>query len=60
MAKHRSRSNRNQPLSEKSLTLQLPMPVLGVLTDTRQAFHELCILPISRSVNGHRCSVTRR
>ena len=43
MAKHRSRSNRNQPLSEKSLTIQLPLPVLGVLTDTRQAFHELCI-----------------
>ena len=43
MAKHRSRSKRNQPPREKSLTVELPLPVLGVLTDTRQAFHELCI-----------------
>ena len=43
MAKHRSRSKGNQAPSEKSLTIQVPLPVLGVLTDTREAFHELCI-----------------
>ena len=29
MAKHRSRSNRDQGPSEKSLTVELPLPVLG-------------------------------
>ena len=43
MAKHRSRSNRSQPRSQKSLTIQLPLPLLGVLLDTREAFQELCI-----------------
>ena len=43
MAKHRSRSKGNQAPSEKSLTIQVPLPVLGVLTDTREAFHELYI-----------------
>ena len=42
MAKHRSRSKRNQAPSEKSLTVEFPLPALGVLTDTREAFHELC------------------
>lgn len=43
MSKHRSRSNRSQALGEESLTIRLPLPVLGVLGDTREAFHELCI-----------------
>lgn len=43
MAKHRSRSNRNQAPRQKSLGIQLPIPVLGVLMDTGEAFHELCI-----------------
>ena len=43
MAKHRSRSKGNQAQSEKSLTIQVPLPVLGVLTDPRETFHELCI-----------------
>ena len=43
MSKHRSRSNQSQPPSGESITVQFPMPVLGVLIDTREAFHELCI-----------------
>ena len=31
------------PWEEKPLTVQVPLPVLGVLRDTREAFHELCI-----------------
>ena len=43
MAKHRSGSKQSQPLSEKSLTVELPVPVLGVVLEAREAFHELCI-----------------
>ena len=43
MAKHRSRSERIQGPAGRSLTVQLPLPVLGVLGDTREAFHALCI-----------------
>lgn len=43
MSKHRSSTKRNQPTSEKSLAVQVPLPLLGVLMDTREAFHELCI-----------------
>lgn len=43
MSKHRSSSKRNQPTSEKSRVVQIPLPVLGVLMETREAFHELCI-----------------
>ena len=43
MAKHRSRSKRSQAPGEKLPTVPLPIPVPGVLIDTREAFHELCI-----------------
>ena len=43
MAKHRSRKNENQASAGKSLTVEVPLPVLGVLGETREAFHELCI-----------------
>ena len=43
MAKHRSGSKQSQALSQKSLTVELPVPVLGVVLDAREAFHELCI-----------------
>lgn len=43
MAKHRSRSKQSQAPGCGALTIQLPVPVLGVLVDTREAFHELCI-----------------
>ncbi len=43
MSKHRSRSSRSQAPAGGSLTIQLPMPVIGVMLDAREAFHELCI-----------------
>ena len=43
MAKHRSPKNENQASTGKSLTVEVPLPVLGVLGETREAFHELCI-----------------
>ncbi len=43
MSKHRSRSKQSQAPVEDLLTIQLPMPVVGVVLDTREAFHELCI-----------------
>ncbi len=38
MSKHRSRSNGSQPARVESVTIQLPMRVLGVLVDIREAF----------------------
>ena len=43
MAKLRSRSNGIQDPIGESFTVQLQVPLLGVLSDTREAFHELCI-----------------
>ena len=43
MAKHRSPKNENQASVGKSLTVEVPLPVLGVLGETREAFHALCI-----------------
>ena len=43
MAKHRSPRNENQASTGKSLTVEVPLPVLGVLGETREAFHELYI-----------------
>ena len=33
----------NQAGSAKSITVDVPLPLLGVVLDTREAFHELCI-----------------
>ena len=43
MAEHRSPKNENQASAGKSLTVEVPLPVLGVLGETREAFHALCI-----------------
>ena len=43
MWKNRSRRGENQAPERKSLTVQVPLPFLGALSDTREAFHELCI-----------------
>jgi len=43
MTKHRSRSTQCQAPRRETLTLELPMPVLGAVLDAREAFHELCI-----------------
>lgn len=43
MSKHRSRCRESQAPDQGSLSIQIPLPVLGVLVDTREAFHELCI-----------------
>ena len=41
--KHRSPKKENQASVGKSLTVEVPLPVLGVLSETREAFHALCI-----------------
>ena len=43
MAKHDRRTSRRQPPTSRSVSVQVPLPVLGVLTGVRQAFHGLCI-----------------
>ena len=43
MAKHRSRGRGIQAGNGKSVTVDVPLPLLGVVLDTREAFHELCI-----------------
>ena len=43
MAKNRSPKNENQASVGKSLTVEVPLPVLGVLGETQEAFHALCI-----------------
>ena len=43
MAKHDRRRTLRQPPSSRSVAVQVPLPVLGVLRDVRQAFHGLCI-----------------
>ena len=43
MAKHRSRASGNQASGGKSLTVQVPLPLPGALTDTREASYELRI-----------------
>ena len=48
MAKHGKRRPGSQARLEKSVTVQMPLPVLGPLTDTREAFHERCIRTASR------------
>ena len=43
MAKHDRRTSRHQPPTSRSVSIQVPLPVLAVLGDVRQAFHGLCI-----------------
>ena len=43
MAKHDRRTSRCQPSTSRSVSIQVPLPVLGVLTGVRQAFDGLCI-----------------
>ena len=43
MAKHDRRKPSSQPPSSRTVTIQVPLPVLGVLNGVREAFHGLCI-----------------
>ena len=43
MAKHDRQTSRRQPSTSRSVSIQVPLPVLAVLGDVRQAFHGLCI-----------------
>ena len=43
MAKHRRGGRAIQGGNGKSITVDGPLPLLGVVLDTREAFHELCI-----------------
>ena len=43
MAKHDRRKRSSQPPSSRAVTIQVPLPVLGVLNGVREAFHGLCI-----------------
>ena len=43
MVKHDRRTSRRQPPTSRSVSIQVPLPVLAVLGDVRQAFHGLCI-----------------
>ena len=48
MAKNRSLGNESQASVGKSLTVEVPLPVLGAPSEAREAFHALCIVPVSR------------
>ncbi len=43
MAKNRSLGNESQASVGKSLTVEVPLPVLGAPSEAREAFHALCI-----------------
>ena len=43
MAKHDRRKTSGQPPSSQPVTIQVPLPVLGVLNGVQEAFHGLCI-----------------
>ena len=43
MAEHDRRKRSSQPPSSRTVTIQVPLPVLGVLNGVREAFHGLCI-----------------
>ena len=43
MAKHDRPTASSQPPSSQPVTIQVPLPVLGVANGVREAFHGLCI-----------------
>ena len=43
MAKHDRRKRSSQPPNSRTVTIQLPLPVLGALNGVREALHGLCI-----------------
>ncbi len=43
MAKHDRRKTSGQPSSSRPVTIQVPLPVLGVVNGVREAFHGFCI-----------------
>ena len=43
MAKHDRRKTSGQPRNSRPVTIQVPLPVLGVVNGVREAFHGLCI-----------------
>ena len=43
MIKHRTQKDDRQAPEQEAITVQLPLPVLGVYLDARHAFHELCV-----------------
>ena len=43
MAKHDRRKTSGQPPSSRTVTIQVPLPVLGVVNGVREAFHGFCI-----------------
>lgn len=43
MSKHRTKSQQSQESSEGLLSIQLPVPVIGCLLDSKQAFMDLCL-----------------
>ena len=43
MAKQDRRKRSSQPRSSRTVSIQVPLPVLGVLNGVREAFHGLCI-----------------
>ena len=43
MAKHDRRKKSRQPPSSQPVTIQVPLPVLGVINGVREALHRLCI-----------------
>ena len=43
MTKHDRRKRSSQPRSSRTVSIQVPLPVLGVLNGVREAFHGLCI-----------------
>ena len=43
MAKHDRRKTSGHPPGSKPVTIQVPLPVLGVVNGVREAFHGLCV-----------------
>jgi transposase-like protein len=43
MAKHRIREDDRQVHEQRAVTVQIPLPLIGVYLDVQHAFHELCV-----------------
>ncbi len=62
MAKHDRRKTSGQPPNSRPVTIQVPLPVLGVVNGVREAFHGCYgMTPCQHScVRQHLCPLERR
>ena len=64
MGKHDRRETSGRPPDSRPVTIQVPLPVLGVVHGVREAFHGLCIATglqvLEAMMEADRAAVARR